>query len=258
MKNRVVTGKPGGFTLIELLVVIAIIAILASMILPALSTAKLKSQQIKDLNNLRQLSISWTLYAGDNRDRLVYNYLSGANMTNSWINASIASLGASLYGATNEVSIKTGKLYIYNPNAQIYQCPSATTGNDVSKGKRLARNYSMEGRMNSDQGSGIYTLGVYKTISSIPKPAQSILFVDESTLSIDDGVFAVQKPPSTDIQNVPTGRHLRSGSFSFADGHSDKKKWKLLDRDLYFRDTAATALLKPDLNWMQYHVYTEL
>jgi prepilin-type N-terminal cleavage/methylation domain-containing protein/prepilin-type processing-associated H-X9-DG protein len=253
MRTPSTTGslnRARGFTLIELLVVIAIIAILAGMLLPALAKAKSKTQGIKCMSNLKQLQLCWQMYALDNDGLMPLNFL-GSPL--SWISGDLSTQ----QGATNENDIKNGKLWKYNTALQLYQCAAANglprdlRNLPALRGKRLARNYSMQGRMGGANASDAQRYGVgdttwvlgakypqYKKDSDIinPSPAEAMVFLDESMETLDDGYFAVKAPDGEVIwQNSPTaGRHNRGAGFSFADGHAEIWKWTGLkgDQDL--------------------------
>jgi prepilin-type N-terminal cleavage/methylation domain-containing protein/prepilin-type processing-associated H-X9-DG protein len=232
------------FTLIELLVVIAIIAILAALLLPALSRAKLKAQSITCVNSLHQLCTAWVMYADDYNGMMVPNWLLDPR---AWIDGSKGDV-SSLPGATNVNELRQGLLFPYSPNVGVYQCPTAVTGPKSMPKVRPVRHYSLEGRMGGASDAdkaryGIYastewvlgsTYPQYKKMAEIlwPPPAEAMTFLDESIETLDDGYFAVNYNERKDKwQNSPTVRHGRSGVFAFADGHSERWRWRVLNVD---------------------------
>jgi prepilin-type N-terminal cleavage/methylation domain-containing protein/prepilin-type processing-associated H-X9-DG protein len=104
-------GRRGGFTLVELLVVIGIIAILMSMLMPALSRAKQKAHRISCLNNVRQIGLAATLYAGD----FDGEYPRRLHLTNAWMFTM-----KSYYGNNSKTNNANSKEF----NSKILKCPA--------------------------------------------------------------------------------------------------------------------------------------
>ncbi len=220
----------GGFTLIELLVVIAIIAILAAMLLPALSKAKSKGLQTSCLSNLKQLQLCWQMYADDNADKLPPNLKTPASTASGWILGDMRNAA----DAVDETLVKNGLLYGYNKSVGVYRCPADTKAyNGITF--RL-RSYSMNCYMNGadvgNQKNGLtgYHVNIKMAEVNAPKPALAFVFTEEAEFSIDDGHFGFSpdgtpgQGPVNTWYNVPALWH-RGANFSFADGHVSFRKW---------------------------------
>lgn len=235
--------SPKAFTLIELLVVIAIIAILAAMLLPALSRAKNKAVGISCINNLKQLTLAAQLYAVDNQDAIPNN--SGGTV-NAWVPGGTAAYDVrTLPGATNLDNIRTALLFPYNKSVQIYRCPG-DRDNVAGAGGPRARTYSLNGMMGENAGFGADVHpGIRENLKFAqvrsPGPTDASFFFDEqcspgtanSQTSIDDGFFAVESGASgckfayndQTWRNVPASRHGNYGQLSYSDGHAGQLKW---------------------------------
>ena len=216
------------FTLIELLVVIAIIAILAGMLLPALSKAKAKAHGTKCLGNIKQLMLCWIMYADDNEDKLVPNNIGTGN---SWIDDTVNISGTAFNpNMTNITYIQEGLLFPYNSSVEIYKCPAdpswPLTG---TRRVKRTRSYSMQGRHNSNvtfvHGANYPDYRKYGDIK-FPGPSQNLVFIDESQHTIDDGYFAIPVGTNPAMwQNAPAARHNCGGVLGMADGHGELWRW---------------------------------
>ena len=221
-------GKGGcpsvsGFTLIELLVVIAIIAILAALLLPALSKAKLKAHNIMCMSNTKQLTLAWIMYANDNNDRL----LDSRAWMGGWFIEPPAPAGAD---STNINILKVGPLNPFlSGNYKVYKCPGDTR---VAYGQPIVRSVAMNGFIGQNFWESQYLRFLKMTQMTRPGPVNTLVILDECA-GINDGFFAIhmngydpRSPTLFEFGDVPATYHNMAGSFSFADGHSEIHKWR--------------------------------
>ncbi|MBI4658017.1 MAG: hypothetical protein HY735_04060 [Verrucomicrobia bacterium] len=233
--------------MIELLVVVGIIAILASLLLPALAKAKIQAQRAQCVGNQRQLTLTWLLYAGDHNERLVPN---GENHPPDPDRITLWVYGEShpnIPAFTNSAYLFDARYAAFAPyltTPSIYRCPADSGklfvlgGNALLGGSVVPRNrsYSLNGYLGPTPEmltTSEYITPNYHTFQKTsdivaPSPSQLFVFQDVNPASICFPAFIVRMPgnPIDGFFHYPAANHNRSGVLAFADGHAESHRWQ--------------------------------
>ncbi len=236
---RVGPTHGSGFTLIELLVVIAIIAILAAMLLPALSRAKAKTLITRCMNNNRQMMLGWNMYASDYNELLLASLKDNSAICRGrelWVAGNFDSDSAQAM-TDPTINIDKSPLMPYiGKNREIWKCPADPVRVLVAGGQKLQRVRCNSMSQVFDFGSwlvgepsgGQYLC--YRLLSNIKRPSDTWVLGEEHPDSINDAAMAVQMSgnqgdPSPRIIDYPASFHAGAGEFALADGHCVVRRW---------------------------------
>jgi len=243
-------GPQSAFTLLELLVVIAVLALLGMCVLPALARAKPDARAFQCLNNHRQLVRAWRMYSDDNNDRVANNYgvletqqaIQNGKLDN-WAN-DVMDWGISSFGAYGSLNTNvqllansalgkytSGEVGVYKCPADNFLSPQQRTAGWIQRVRSLSMN-CIFGRFSTGNDPTLtghnWEFSQYRQYlkqSEVPRPAKTWTFIDEQPDSINDGYY-INNPTANNWQDIPASYHDGACGFSFADGHSEIKKWQ--------------------------------
>ncbi|MCP5521683.1 MAG: prepilin-type N-terminal cleavage/methylation domain-containing protein [Verrucomicrobiales bacterium] len=267
------TGLPirrnrDGFTLVELMVVFAIIGLLVGLLLPALARSKGRAHEVHCRKNQRDLFLAWSMYADENEGRLPAvkggSFAGADRWVSGWLDFTSSPDNTNALYLTDERFSQVGP-YVSDAPA-VYRCPSDRTTVNLADGAHpRVRSVSMNCWLNytGTEPIGEDEYRVFRNINSIfsPSPSELWVLIDERPDSINDGMFITNLKNRGNLAKLvdfPAGWHNRGAGITYADGHSEIKRWE---------DERTTPELKPtqllrldvlspgnrDVAWLQKH-----
>ena len=250
-----------GVTLIELLVVVAIIAIVAALLLPALAGARVRSQRVSCLNNLRQLQLAWAMYPDDNHDTVSPNVqVTRFYLDFSWVQSFLDYDGTNPQN-TNTDLLLNGQYAAFAPyvkSARTYKCPSdRSTVSIMADLHPRVRSYAMNWTIGA-------TVRDWKSVLklsdiSVPQPSELFVLLDEHPDSLSDVHYHMTTTTgiNANLVNYPSSLHGGGGVLSFADGHVEWHKWvdeRTRPPVIGVRFIGVDYMPgNPDIDWLQEH-----
>jgi prepilin-type processing-associated H-X9-DG protein len=258
------------FTVVELVAVLATLAALAGVFVTSFASTRPHTYTFQCMNNLRQLSSAWRMYADENRGGLVFNSFWLVDSTHpSWVGGSLNYSSSSDNTNTdllinNQKYFYCGYLGPYFKSAAVFKCPADKSVVPI-RGQQLPRVRSVS--MNSFIGTmaGSFNPATryrrYSRIEQIKSPSNLFLLVDEREDSINEGAFLTGPDTRFLLLDFPANYHDGAANLVFVDGHSEIHKWQdsrtMPPLKVGSYVNTVTASDDPDIDWIDQHA-TEL